>query len=351
MLREIWPILAMSRMFGCYPHSILTSPIRTSKAARVYSWALGCLYTSNFLYKLCIWHNYFGSRWSDVVYSALVQLGEGSKILCIIFGAIMPTLLHKSFESAYERAEVFDAITNTKNHTKVRPFWQFIMILVNVARIPVYKELYAYYTITTYTLTVFSINVAFEVLYANELLKFWFLLSAFWRRFHRLNQITRADARNDKYVRKLSVDDIQNFYTILADGIAHFNKYYNYQLFFWVSYLTMDTMSFILATYTAKQPRAGLYFDVCLLSGQLSMITYICHLTCAQANKLTHVYFSPSCPVFLRTNVMNNVKFGLLLHSRRINIVALRTFQIDFPLLVTIAATMTTYMVIFIQPS
>ncbi|XP_043474588.1 gustatory and pheromone receptor 32a-like [Leptopilina heterotoma] len=194
-------------------------------------------------------------------------------------------------------------------------------------------------------------------------LKFLLIANIICRRFQDLNSHLTDELTVSKRLDVININeacnllDLWSLHEQLSLAIKDLNSLYSLQLFLWISTIGFNIISRIYVFCTTilnknffwdlRETLLLIYFITLL-----AFLTITCHITAKQANKMSSIIFSPK--YFQRSQQSSKVKLfmGHYLLKYCFNFTAaFGFFIVDIQLLLSIAGSITTYLVIIIGPN
>ncbi|XP_029157460.1 uncharacterized protein LOC114929910 [Nylanderia fulva] len=225
-----------------------------------------------------------------------------------------------------------------------------IWIIVN--RIGMYAFLEAWTSNVQYLLLYIGTSVA--------VYKFVAMTFFLGQRFHHLNTMalknlpsTSANKINMSTISQTTILSLHDDLMIAAENLE---SIYSWSLLFWLANLCLHTVSnvyFIIVWMIMRPNETQIALVWCLSAwvlaylSQLLLLHIACHYTSSQANCLSPILIE--WQVRLMKKNKESVESALQFLNRRLNFSAGGCFYVNLPLLRSIAATLTTYLVILLQ--
>ncbi|XP_076629189.1 uncharacterized protein LOC143345703 [Colletes latitarsis] len=161
----------------------------------------------------------------------------------------------------------------------------------------------------------------------------------------------KGESIPDKLYGRFTLRQIWWLHCTLANATETLNSVYAIQLLLWLSSLSINAMSriYTLNMYTLTESgkiRETMLAIIC--SWNLLLITTVCHITAQQANRVSEIIFAPSSSTSMkRVFLQENLEATAYFQQRRVYFFTIAGFvRVDFPLLISIISSMTTYLVI-----
>ncbi|KAK0179775.1 hypothetical protein PV327_005494 [Microctonus hyperodae] len=205
-------------------------------------------------------------------------------------------------------------------------------------------------------------NVLYMILYVNSatgVVKFSGLVMLLGQRFNQLIDISQRNMlmtptwlSGTPIINVKIIEHLHNDMMVIAENL---NTIFSWSMMFWLGNLCLHSVSdiyFVMAWISAEH----IYWKLirCLLAwiflfiSQIILLCYACHYTSSQANCINYIIFRWKRQQYMRNKNMEiETSFHLL--NRQLHFCAAGCFNINLPLLRSIAASLTTYLVILLQ--
>ncbi|XP_050455386.1 uncharacterized protein LOC126853579 [Cataglyphis hispanica] len=356
---SIWPMVYVVRVFGLAPYDFLQDRLVPSNTYLIFSATAAILYT-------CIFYMVLHGTSVDKLFRGAIDGTENTKMIInyvvTIYGLGLTVFTRRSFTKTWNALQDYDEDVRQLGYPRKEKQTAIVAWIVAVISTVIWVAInrigmYAFFETWAY-------NTGYLIVYVgNSIAVYKFVATAFFlgQRFHHLNAMAiknlPSTSRN-KNVITISKTTIRNLHNDLMVAAENLESIYSWSLLFWLGNLGLHIVSNIFHIVvwilesgheeTRKPISWPLVYCFWVLAFllQLLLLHIACHYASSQANYISIILMEWQVKLMKRNEYVESL---LQFQNRRLNFSAGGCFCVNLPLLHSIAALLTTYLVILLQ--
>lgn len=352
----ICPAVYIIRFFGLAPYEFSKDRLVPSNVYLIFSCSFLLLY-SYVTYSVC---NRFRSLTRDT------ELLKGTEYVKIVFNyfttiydifTVMCT--RQTFTYIWNSMQDYDDVVRIlgypQKETKTKIVC-WILLLFNTALLTAVNQTGMYAFLESWV-----DNISYMSVYVGSCVavyKFAGITFLLGQRFHHLNEMAQTCLRSKNRPIKIDLKTIQGLHNELMIAGESLNSLYTSSLLLWLANLSIHSVSnlyFIIGRFLSSWNGIEwplficLFFWLMMFISQLFVIHIACDFTTSQANSIGGILIKWQVYSMEKSSWRAPIESTLHLLTRRLYFSAGGCFCVHMPLMRSIAALLTTYLVILLQ--